>query len=567
MLLEFLRLKRTYRNISRIRQIVNVFLKHGFGQFIEQLNLQRVVPFRKRLKVLGAPPELTGHSIPQRLRLAFEELGPSFIKLAQVLASRPDLITKPFADEFKKLQDEVPPFPFHHVRQTIIEDLGVPPEELFDSIEEIPVAAASIAQVHYATLKDGTPVVVKVQRPNIGTMIETDITILKAISSRMVKYIPETEFFNPTGIVEEFSKTIRKELDFTEEGKNACRFRRNFAGHPHIFIPSIFPELVSKRLLVMERIEGVRIDDIEGISRLGLDRTEIARIGVDAYFKMFLEDGFFHADPHPGNMFVMPDGRLGLVDFGIIGWLSPDMMESIASALVALVKKDFDALIDEYIALGLVTEDVDIEAFKREFKADIIDFLIPLYDLTISEINIAQYLDTLMHVAIKHRMKIPSDLLLLNKCMLILDSIGRELDPNFNFISIAEPYASRLIKSRYNPKKIYKQMQKQINDLTDFATTTPKQVRILMRKALKDDLHIKMTPLGLDRLIRDIDRSTNRLAFSIVIAAIILSSAILTLSDTGGRVFDIPLLGLAGFLMAFMLGLWLLYSIIRSGRL
>ncbi|VAX32130.1 hypothetical protein MNBD_NITROSPIRAE02-217, partial [hydrothermal vent metagenome] len=174
---------------------------------------------------------------------------------------------------------------------------------------------------------------------------------------------------------------------------------------------------------------------------------------------------------------------------------------------------------------------------------------------------------TLMHVAIKHRMKIPSDLLLLNKCMLILDSIGRELDPNFNFISIAEPYASRLIKSRYNPKKIYKQMEKQVKDLTDFATTTPKQVRILMRKALKDDLHIKMTPLGLDRLIRDIDRSTNRLAFSIVIAAIILSSAILTLSDTGGRVFDIPLLGLAGFLMAFMLGLWLLYSIIRSGRL
>ncbi|MEC4686397.1 MAG: AarF/ABC1/UbiB kinase family protein [Nitrospirota bacterium] len=567
MLLEFLRLKRTYRNISRIRQIVNVFLKHGFGQFIEQLNLQRVVPFRKRLKILGAPPELAGHTIPARLRLAFEELGPSFIKLAQVLASRPDLITKPFADEFKKLQDEVPPFPFHHVRQTIKEDLGLSPEDHFESIDETPIAAASIAQVHYATLKDGTPVVIKVQRPDISDIIETDIIILKAISSRMVKYIPETEFFNPTGIVEEFSKTIRKELDFTEEGKNASRFRRNFAGHPHIFIPSIFPDLVSKRLLVMERIEGVRIDDIEGITRLGLDRTEIARIGVAAYFKMFLEDGFFHADPHPGNLFVMPDGRLGLVDFGIIGWLSPDMMESIASALVALVKKDFDSLIDEYIALGLVTEDVDIEAFKREFKADIIDFLIPLYDLTISEINIAQYLDTLMHVAIKHRMKIPSDLLLLNKCMLILDSIGRELDPNFNFISIAEPYASRLIKSRYNPKKIYKQMEKQIKDLTDFATTTPKQVRILMRKALKDDLHIKMTPLGLDRLIRDIDRSTNRLAFSIVIAAIILSSAILTLSETGGRVFDIPLLGLAGFLMAFMLGLWLLYSIIRSGRL
>ncbi len=567
MLLEFLRLKRTYRNINRVRQIVNVFVKHGFGQFIEQLNLQRVLPFRKRLKILGTPPELTGHSIPERLRLAFEELGPSFIKLAQVLASRPDLITQPFADEFKKLQDEAPPFPFDDVIETIKKDLGRSPAEIFERIDKTPVAAASIAQVHYATLNDGTPVVIKVQRPKIPEIIETDITILKAITSRMVKYIPETEFFNPTGIVEEFSRTIRKELDFTEEGKNAGRFRRNFANHPHIVIPAIFPEFMSKRLLVMERIEGVRIDDIEGINRLGLDRTEIARIGVDAYFKMFLEDGFFHADPHPGNIFVLPDGRLGLVDFGIIGWLSPDMMETIASALIALVRKDFDSLIDQYIALGLVTEDVDIEAFKREFKSDIIDFLIPLYDLTIAEINIAKYLDTLMHVAIKHRMKIPSDLLLLNKSMLILDSIGRELDPNFNFISIAEPYASRLIKNRYNPARIYRKVQKQFDDLTDFAVTTPKQVRILMRKALKDDIHIKMTPLGLDRLIMDIDRSTNRLAFSIVIAAIILSSSILTLSDTGGRIFDIPLLGLAGFLMAFMLGLWLLYSIIRSGRL
>ena len=566
MLLEFLRLKRTYRNLNRIRQIVNVFLKHGFGQFIEQLNLHRILPFRKRLKFLGAPREI-GHSIPERLRLAFEELGPSFIKLAQVLASRPDLITKPYADEFKKLQDEVPPFPFHDVVKTVKEDLGAPPEEIFDSVEKIPVAAASIAQVHYATLKDGSPVVIKVQRPDISKIIETDITILRAIASQMVKYIPESEFFNPKGIVEEFSRTIRKELDFTEEAKNACRFRRNFAGHPHICIPKIHADLVSKRLLVMERIEGVRIDDIEGINRLGLDRPELAKIGVDAYFKMFLEDGFFHADPHPGNIFVMPDGRVGLVDFGIVGWLSPDMMESIASALVALVKKDFDSLIDQYIALGLVTEDVDLEEFKREFKADIIDFLIPLYDLTISEINIAQYLDTLMRIAIKHRMKIPSDLLLLNKCMLILDSIGRELDPNFNFINIAEPYASRLMKSRYSPKRFYERMQRQIADLTDFATTTPKQIRILLRKTLKDDLHINMTPLGLDRFIKDIDRSTNRLAFSIVIAAIILSSAILTLSEKGGKVFDIPLLGLVGFLMAFMLGLWLLISIIRSGRL
>jgi ubiquinone biosynthesis protein len=566
MFLELLRLKRTYRNLNRVRQIVNVFLKHGFGQIIEQLNLQRVLPFRKRLRILGTPPEL-GHTLPERLRLAFSELGPSFIKLAQLLASRPDLITDTYANEFKKLQDEVPSFPFPEALRIIEEDLGAPAEEFFDVIEEVPVAAASVAQVHHAILKDGTPVVIKIQRPNITRMIETDITILKAIASRMVKYIPESDFINPLGIVEEFSKTIRKELDFKEELKNITRFRKNFAGHPDIYIPKCYPELASKRLIVMERIEGVRIDDIEGLDRLGHDRAELARIGVDAYFKMFLEDGFFHADPHPGNIFVMHDGRIGLVDFGIVGWLSPEIMQHIAYALIALVKKDFDSLIDQYIDLGLVREGVDLEEFRRDFKVDIVDLLIPLYDTALSEINIAQYLDLLMHLALKHHLKIPSDLLLLNKCMLILDSIGRQLDPEFNFISVAEPYASKLVMSRYNPKRIYEKVQHQMDDLADFAINTPKQIRLLLRKSLRDDLHLKLDLLGLDGFKRDIDRSTNRLAFSIVIAAIILSSAIMTLSGKGGILFDIPLLGLMGFLVAFFLGLWLLISIMRSGRL
>jgi ubiquinone biosynthesis protein len=326
MLLELLRLKRTYRNLNRLRQIINVFLKHGFGQIIEQLNLHRLLPFRKRFKIYGRAPEFV-HSIPERLRLAFSELGPSFIKLAQLLSSRPDLITKPYTDEFKKLQDEVPPFPFPEVLKIIRNDMGVEPQEIFESIDEVPVAAASIAQVHNAVLKDGGPVVIKVQRPDITEIIETDISILRTITSRMVKYVPETEYINPTGIVEEFSRTIRKELDFTEEAKNIARFKRNFEKYPSIVIPDVFYELVSKRLIVMERIEGVRIDNVEGIRELGLDRSELARAGTEAYFKMFLEDGFFHADPHPGNIFVLADGRLALVDFGIVGWLTPDIME------------------------------------------------------------------------------------------------------------------------------------------------------------------------------------------------------------------------------------------------
>ncbi|MGE5894792.1 MAG: ABC1 kinase family protein, partial [bacterium] len=315
MLTELLRIKRTIRNLNRARQIINVFIKHGFGQIIEQLNLDRLLPFRKRIKVITSPP-FAEKGIAEHLRMAFAELGPSFIKLAQILSSRPDLITKTFSDEFKKLQDEVPPFPFVEVREIVTAELKRPPEEIFTSFSAAPVAAASIAQVHEATLKDGRSVMVKIQRPRIREIIETDIDIMHFIATLMDKYLPETAFFNPIGIVEEFRRTIRREIDFLEEAKNISRFRRNFAAYPDVFIPAVFPELTTGKIIVMEKVEGVRIDNIEGINKLGLDRTEIARKGIQAYFKMIFDDGFFHGDRHPGNIFVMPDGTIGLVDFG-----------------------------------------------------------------------------------------------------------------------------------------------------------------------------------------------------------------------------------------------------------
>ncbi|UCG77289.1 MAG: AarF/ABC1/UbiB kinase family protein [Nitrospirota bacterium] len=566
MLLELIKIKRTYRNVNRIRTILNVFIKHGFGQLIEQLNLHRILPFRKRIKVLSTKPVLE-KSIAERLRRSFEELGPSFIKLAQILSSRPDLITASVAEEFKKLQDEVPPFPYEQVRELVIEELGRPPEEVFVKFHEKPVAAASIAQVHEAVLADEGAVMVKIQRPNIRNIIETDILIMSIIAGLMVKYLPETEFFNPEGIVEEFTRTIRKELDFNEEVKNMGRFRRNFEAEKDIIIPKTFPEFTTDRIIVMEKIEGVSIDDTEEIEKLGLDRTEIAEKGIKAYFKMMLDDGFFHADPHPGNIFVTPEGSIGLVDFGIVGWLTTELMENIAGALIALVKKDFDELIVQYVQMGLFTDDVNIESLKQELKTDLIDLMAPLYDMSISEINIAQYLDALTHLAIRHKLKIPSDLLLVNKTMLILDNIGRLLDPEFNFVTFSEPYASKLVRRKYSPQKMAQKIQRHATELTDFLVTTPRNIRMLLRKALKNDLHVNLSVKELDRLTRDIDKSTNRLSFSVVIASIILSSAILTQSDIGGRVFGVPMFGVLGFSFAFFMGIWLIISIIRSGRL
>ena len=563
----FLKYWHTYRNINRIRQIVNIFLKHGFGQFIDQLNLHRFIPLRKRLKIFSRWQEAEKQTIAERLRMAFSELGPSFIKFAQMLSTRPDLITPEYADEFKKLQDKVPPFSPEKSRQIIESEFNVTLSTIFSEFQNNPVAAASIAQVHNATLKSGEKVIVKVQRPDIRVIIETDISILGIVGRLMLKYIPESRLFDPEGIVNEFSRIIKKELDFIAEAKNAQRFKRNFTDNKNIHIPAVFTDYLSSKVIVMERIEGVRIDDIEGIESMGVDRRELAMRGVDAYFKMIFEDGFFHADPHPGNIFVMSDGIIGLMDFGIVGWLTPDLIDNLARAFLALLNRNFDQLIELYIDFGLISDEIDIEKFKREFKSDLVYLLEPLYDLNISEVNFPEYLETMTLLVVKHGIKVPSDLLLVNRTILIVDNIGRQLDPEFNLITAAEPYAAQLIKNRMSPQRIFDKTKENLLDISDLLIDTPKQINRLLRKTLRDEISFKMDPIGMDKLITDIDRSSNRLAFSIVVAATIVGSSMLVQSDIGGKIFGLSTVGVVGFVVAFFLGLRLLISIIKSGRL
>lgn len=564
-----LRFWQTYKNIKRIRQIVRVFLRHGFGQFIDQINLQRFIPLSTKLKLFNRWENIEKHTIPERLRIVFSELGPSFIKLAQILSSRPDLVTVEYADEFKKLQDKVPPFSSEKAVQIIESELSISLNDVFSDFEGVPVAAASIAQVHNAVLKTGEKVIIKVQRPDILEIIQNDLAILSLIARLMSRYIPESKFFDPEGIVSEFSKTVKKELDFIAEAKNAERFKRNFAGDESICIPLIYSHLLSEKVIVMERFEGVRIDNIRGIDAFGIDRCEIAKKGVNAYFKMIFEDRFFHADPHPGNIFVMPDGKLGLMDFGIAGRLTPDMMENIAGAFIALYNKKFDALIDIYIDMGLVAGDVDLEEFKRALKRDLVDIVEPIYDLTISEINFSEYLELFTHLVIKHGLKVPSELMLINKTILMLDNIGRQLDPHFNAITAAEPYAAKLIKKRLSPKSIFDKAKENVSDMGRLLFDTPRQINRLLRKTIRNEVNFNINPIGMDKLIRDIDRSSNRLAFSIIVASIILGSSMLIQSNIefGGRIWGLPAIGAVGFFVAFLLGIRLVISIIKSGRL
>ncbi|MFZ5998153.1 MAG: ABC1 kinase family protein [Nitrospirota bacterium] len=565
--MDIFKLNRTYKSARRLQQIINVFLKYGFGQIIEQINLGRYIPFKKRIRSFGSWPSLKGPTVPERLRMAFAELGPTFIKLAQLLSSRPDLITIQYANELKKLQDEVPPFPAHQAKQIVEMELKLPLSDLFKRFDEEPIAAASIAQVHGATLLDGSDVIVKVQRPGIREYIEADIAILFTLARLLDKYISESRFFNPVGIVEEFSRTIRRELDFEEEARNCTRFKRNFEDYPDVHIPKIYNELVTEKVLVMERIEGVRIDDIAAISRMDLDRKRLAKIGVDAYFKQILKDGFFHADPHPGNILVTPNGTLAFLDFGIVGRVSDELKETMANTFLALIQHDFDRLIDQYIELGLVPEHIDLNAFRKEFKADLTDFLEPLYGLTLQEINFAEYLDTVTHLAIKHHLKIPSELLMINKAMLILENIGRQLDPGFDFVAAAEPYASKLIKERVSPSRFYQKTRDNIMEISDFVSLFPRQMKHLIKKALKDDIQVRMFHVNLPEFIKDMDRASNRVAFAMIVSSMILSSAILHAAGVGPTIFGVSLLALSAFGFAFFLGVWLIISIIRSGRL
>jgi len=499
--------------------------------------------------------------------MAFSELGPTFIKLAQLLSSRPDLITSEYADELKHLQDEVPPFPIDEALAIVEAEIGLPVKDIFRHFDNKPAAAASIAQVHRATLLDGSDVVVKIQRPDIRERIESDIGILSVLAKLIRNYVPESRYFNPVGIVEEFTRTVRKELDFMEEARNCKRFGRNFRNEPDIYVPRVYDDFVTEQVFVMERVEGVKIDNIAAIARMGIDRKKLAENGVNAYFKQILEDGFFHADPHSGNLLVTPSGAIAFLDFGIMGKVSEELKESIAVVFLSIIEKDFDRLVDRYAEMGIIGEDMDVEVFRREFKTDLEDLLEPFYEMSIHEINFAKYLDIITRLAIKHNLKTPSELILINKAILIVDNIGRQLDPDFNFFLAAEPYAKKMITRRLSPSRLVAKTAKDIADAGEAVFFMPRQLRQIMKKVMKDELQIRMYHVNLPEFIRDMDKSSNRISFAMIVSSIILSSAVMHAIGVGPKIFGVPFFALSAFAIAFFLGIWLLVSIIRSGRL
>ncbi len=561
--------KRYFRDIPRIGRIIAVASRHGFGHLVEQMGLQRFFSVGRRIVQFKSPPSLEHRlSAPERLRLMFEELGPTFIKFGQVLACRPDMLPLEYSHEFAKLTDSVAPFQSQKAKAIIEHELRQSVNRLFSSFEDDPVAAASIAQVHRATLLDGTAVMVKVQRPDIDGIIERDISIMRGIAELIESHVPEMAPYNVRGIVDEFARTIKKELDFFIEAANAIQLRDNFAESDVLYIPRIITALSTKRVLVLERIEGIRINEFQRIDAAGFDRRSIALKGASAFFKMVLQDGLFHADPHPGNIFVLPDGRLGLVDFGIMGRVTEENMEHFANLFVALAERDYEGLFRQYMNLGFVSdESVDMDKFEREMKEDLAELLEPYYSMQVKQIDFGAYIDRVTHILLRHKLKQPSNLYLMDKALIALEGLLKQLDPEFNYFEAAKPYVEELIKRRRNPLRMAKNVQKSLLEFVDALSLLPRQMKATYRKIMHGELRVSIHHEGLTHLIRNLDRSSNRIAFSVITASIIIASSIIIHSGQGPMLFGLPMFGLIGYVIAALLGLWILIGILRSGQL
>jgi ubiquinone biosynthesis protein len=551
------------QNIDRLRQIIQVLVKYGFGYIIDRLKIDQNI-IRKNLIRFGQIKKLDlfDMPVPVRARKVLEELGPTFIKLGQILSTRPDIIPLEFCKEFEKLQDDVPHFEYKKAEEVIRDELKNPVDKVFNNFSRTPEAAASLSQVHFAELKTGEKVVVKVQRPKIRKVITTDLNILEGLAKLIEKRIEESRIYNPVGIVNEFKETILKEIDFNAEATHSVRFQLNFKDDTTVYVPKIFHNLSTGKVLTIERIEGTKITDIEKIEKSGLDRKQIAVNGANAILKQIFIDGFFHADPHPGNIFVIEGNKIVFLDYGMVGRIDEATKDQLANILTAMIARDIPEISDAFIAMGMIDE-VDV----RKLNLGLADLMDSYYGIPLNELRIGPLLVEIVKLVSQYRVKIPPDLFLLVKTMLTIESVGSSLYPEFNMTVQARPFVENLIKSRYSPKRIAMEIRKFAKDLYRFKSTFPKDLNIILSKIKKGTLSIDFEHQGLENLILHMDKVSNRIAFSLIIAALVIGSSIIMQTDKGPLFLGFPVLGVIGFIVASILGLGLAIAILRSGRL
>jgi ubiquinone biosynthesis protein len=554
-------IRQRFHDIRRARRILQVAVRYGFGYIIDRLHVEHSIIGRKILTsgtvaIAEEPPAV-------RLRKLLEELGPTFIKFGQVLSMRSDILPAHYTQELARLQDEVSPFECDAVERIIESELGAPVHELFRSFALHPKASASLAQVHEARLASGEDVVVKVQRPGIEETITSDIEILYELAHLAHRYIEETRLFNPEGIVDEFKRTILREIDFTIEAANIDRFRENFRGDEGVCIPRVFHRFVSRRVLALENVTGIKITEAGELAAAGLDTRQIARNGADALLKQVFLHGLFHADPHAGNIFVGPNNRIIFLDFGMVGHISEQMRADLSDMLIGFINRDVSSVRDAFIALGAAGENVD----TVELDAELEDFVYRYHNRPLKELNMGRLLLNMMRIVVRHRIRLPPDLFLLSKVLITIDGIGRKLDNDFNLVEQARPFVQELQRRKFSAPAIARDARNFAKSLFRFTRALPRDLSVIFGKLKQGTLKVEFEHRGLEGLTTQIDKASSRISLSLITAALIIGSSIITHANFGVRYLGYPVLGLVGFMAAGIMGVWLIVVIISTGRM
>jgi ubiquinone biosynthesis protein len=561
------RIPRTVKNLARLREIVGVIVKYGFGDLVARLELESAVELgRSVIRFRRERRELVVYTTEERIRMAFEELGPTFVKLGQILATRPDLIPMSLIHELRKLQDAVPPFGSAAARAQIEASLGKPIEAAFAEFDETPIAAASIAQVHRARLPSGEDVAVKVRRPGLAQTIGTDLEILRGLASLLEQNAPELRAYAPVLVVEEFARAIQLEIDLSNEANNMKRFARNFADDPHVHVPVLYESHSTDAVLTMEFVRGVKAKDLAGLDALGVDRKRLAQVGVEFCLRQVFDHGFFHADPHPGNLFVLPGEVIVPIDMGMMGTLESEMIDALLELLVGILLRDAEKIARLFARLDLIDDRVDRVRLRKDVAA-----LLDRYATTpIGQVDVAALIGNLFEVLQRHRVRVPPELLLMGKALATVDGMARDLDPTMDPIEAVRPYVLKTwLRRLADPRFLARDWIRLATDTIETVATLPGDLRAITRDLRRGELRIATRHENLETLVREQSRSANRSLLALLVGATTLGSAILIASGTGPLLGPLPVtawLGIAGLLVAGS-GFWLLaYGVLRSGR-
>lgn len=535
---------------------------YGFDHILEMLGLSDMVARSKRL-FRHDSSVIYRLTAAKRMRLVLEELGPTFIKLGQLLSTRPDIVPSSFVREFEKLQDSVPSISFDELKVQVERELGGGIDQYYSEIDPVPLAAASIAQVHRARLCTGEDVVIKVRRPGVVELVESDISALMGLANLAEHHISGSEIYDPIGVVREFARSIRREMDFTREGRTIERFRDNFTTTKWLHFPKVFWEQTSRGVLTLEYVNGIKVSDLESLERTGLDRRLVARRGADAFLEMVLNHGFFHGDPHPGNVMILPENVICLLDYGIVGRVDDEQKTFLSDILFAIVKRDMDEVISLLLFAGDISDNLNVRALKR----DLSNFVDSYYEIPLQDIEVGRMLIEFIEIITIYNIRIQPDLMLLAKSLVIIEGMGRNLDPDFNMVEHLRPFMEKALKQKYSARRISRDINSILLSYVNLARNLPRDVKEIINRINRNKFKIDLEHRGLDKFTADFDRSVNRLSSSLILAALIIGSSIIMQTDKGPKLLGFPVLAFLGYTVAGIIGLWLVYAIIRSGRM